>query len=100
VTIVAVTPTSGPASDATKDLVNVLRDKADEVRAETGIQAYVTGTTAMNIDTADKLAEALPRYVALIVGLALVLLMVVFRSILVPIKAAGGFLLSIAASMG
>jgi RND superfamily putative drug exporter len=100
VTIVAVTPTSGPASDATKDLVNVLRDKADQVRAETGIQAYVTGTTAMNIDTADTLAAALPRYVALVVGLALLLLMVVFRSILVPIKAAVGFLLSIAASMG
>jgi putative drug exporter of the RND superfamily len=99
-TIALVTPTTGPASDETKDLVTLLRSKADDIRSQTGIQAYVTGTTALNIDTADTLAAALPRYVAVVVGLALVLLMVVFRSILVPLKAAGGFLLSIAASMG
>ena len=74
--------------------------KADDIREKTGIQAYVTGTTAMNIDAADTLAAALPRYIAVVVGLALILLMIVFRSILVPLKAAGGFLLSIAAAMG
>jgi len=99
-TIALVTPTTSPASDETKDLVNLLRSKADDIREQTGIQAYVTGTTALNIDTADTLAAALPRYIAVVVGLALILLMVVFRSILVPLKAAGGFLLSIAASMG
>ena len=72
-----------------------MRDKADEIPA-TGIEAYVTGTTALNIDTADQLERALPKYVAVVVGLALLLLMVVFRSILVPVKAAAGFLLSIA----
>ena len=60
----------------------------------------MTGTTALNIDTADQLAKALPKYIVVVVGLALLLLMVVFRSVLVPIKAAAGFLLSIAASMG
>jgi RND superfamily putative drug exporter len=60
----------------------------------------VTGTTALNIDTNDRLAAALPLYIAVVVGLALLLLTVVFRSVLVPIKAAAGFLLSIAASMG
>jgi RND superfamily putative drug exporter len=99
-TIAVVTPTTGPASDETKDLVNVMRGKADEIKAQTGIEAFVTGTTALNIDTADTLSAALPRYVAVVVGLALVLLMIVFRSILVPLKAAAGFLLSIAASMG
>jgi putative drug exporter of the RND superfamily len=99
-TIALVTPTTSPASDETKDLVKLLRSKADDIREQTGIQAYVTGTTALNIDTADTLAAALPRYIAVVVGLALLLLMVVFRSILVPLKAAGGFLLSIAASMG
>jgi RND superfamily putative drug exporter len=99
-TIALVTPTTSPASDETKDLVKVLRGKADDIREQTGIQAYVTGTTALNIDTADTLAAALPRYIAVVVGLALILLMVVFRSILVPLKAAGGFLLSIAAAMG
>jgi uncharacterized membrane protein YdfJ with MMPL/SSD domain len=100
VTVVSVTPTSGPATDATRDLVTLMRDEADKVHARTGIDAFVTGQTAVNIDTADKLSAALPKYVAVVVGLALLLLMVVFRSILVPIKAAVGFLLSIAASMG
>jgi putative drug exporter of the RND superfamily len=99
-TIAAVTPTTGPADDATKDLVELIRARADEVRAETGIQAYVTGTTALNIDTANQLSSALPRYIAVVMGLALLLLTVVFRSVLVPIKAALGFLLSIGASMG
>jgi uncharacterized membrane protein YdfJ with MMPL/SSD domain len=99
-TVVKVTPTSGPSSDSTKDLVTALRDKADEIRDQTGIEAAVTGTTALNIDTADRLDAALPKYVLVVVGLALLLLMVVFRSVLVPIKAAAGFLLSIGASMG
>jgi RND superfamily putative drug exporter len=99
-TVVKVTPTGSPSSDATKDLVAALRDKADEIRAQTGIEAAVTGTTALNIDTADRLDAALPKYVAVVIGLALLLLMVVFHSVLVPIKAAAGFLLSIGASMG
>ncbi len=100
VTIVAVTPTSGPASDETRELVDYMRAEADKIPERYNIGAYVTGQTAINIDTADQLAAALPKYVAVVVGLALLLLMVVFRSILVPIKAALGFLLSIAASMG
>jgi uncharacterized membrane protein YdfJ with MMPL/SSD domain len=99
-TIAQVTPTTGPADEQTKDLVTLLRDEADKVHAETGIQAYVTGTTALNIDTADTLSAALPKYIAVVMGLALLLLTVVFRSVLVPIKAAAGFLLSIGASMG
>ena len=98
--MVQVTPMGSPASDETKDLVDALRAKADEVESETGIEAYVTGTTALNIDTSDTLAAALPLYVAVVVGLALVLLMIVFRSILVPVKAVAGFLLTIAAAMG
>ena len=77
-----------------------MRGKADEIPADAGVAGYVTGTTALNIDTADRLAEALPMYVAVVVGLALILLTVVFRSILVPIKAAIGFLLTIATAMG
>jgi RND superfamily putative drug exporter len=98
VTISMVTPKTGPASDETKDLVEYTRDKADTLPE--GVDGYVTGTTALNIDTADQLAKALPKYVAVVVGLALLLLMIVFRSILVPLKAAAGFLLSIAAAMG
>ena len=98
--IVQVTPETGPASDETRDLVTALREKADELPKDSGITAYVTGQTAVNIDTADRLTEALPLYIAVVMGLALLLLMVVFRSILVPLKAAFGFLLSIAASLG
>jgi putative drug exporter of the RND superfamily len=100
VTILSVTPTGSPASDETRDLVSLMRQEADRIPERYGIEAYVTGTTALNIDTADQLAAALPKYIAVVVGLALLLLMVVFRSVLVPIKAAAGFLLSIAASMG
>ena len=100
ITVVSVTPKSGPASDETKDLVSYMRAEAEQIPAKYGIDAYVTGTTAMNIDTNDKLAAALPKYIAVVVGLALILLTVVFRSVLVPIKAIAGFLLSIAASLG
>jgi putative drug exporter of the RND superfamily len=100
VTILSVTPTGSPASDETRDLVSLMREEADRIPERFGIEAYVTGTTALNIDTADRLAAALPKYIVVVVGLALLLLMVVFRSVLVPIKAAAGFLLSIAASTG
>src|SRR5262245_10205437 len=99
-TIVQVTPTSGPASQQTEDLVNELRDRAKVVHQETGVDPYITGTTALNIDTSTQLSNALPGYVLVVVGLALLLLTIVFRSILVPIKAAAGFLLTIAAAMG
>jgi RND superfamily putative drug exporter len=100
VAILIVTPTTSPSSEATKDLVARLRDVAADVRKEAGIDAMVTGTTAINIDTSDKLAAALPVFLVLVVGLALVLLMLVFRSILVPLKAVAGFLLTIAAALG
>jgi uncharacterized membrane protein YdfJ with MMPL/SSD domain len=99
-TVVQVTPKGSPASDETSDLVDALRAEADKIHAETGIEAFVTGTTALNIDTSDTLASKLPLYVAVVIGLALLLLTVVFRSILVPVKAVVGFLLTIAAATG
>ena len=99
-TVVQVTPTGSPSSDETSDLVDALRAEADKIKAETGIEAFVTGTTALNIDTSDTLASKLPLYVAVVIGLALLLLTVVFRSILVPVKAVVGFLLTIAAATG
>lgn len=62
--------------------------------------AYVTGTTAINIDTSNKLSAALPVYLVLVVGLALILLTFVFRSRLVPVTAVAGFLLTIIATLG
>jgi RND superfamily putative drug exporter len=100
VAIIIVTPSGSPSSQATKDLVASMRDEAAKIRSQSGINAMVTGQTAINIDTSDKLTAALPVFLVLVVGLALLLLTVVFRSIPVPLKAAAGFLLTIAASLG
>jgi RND superfamily putative drug exporter len=93
--ILAVIPASGPGEAATKDLVQTIRDTH-----VTGAAIAVTGLTAINIDISAKLGSALAPYLAVVVGLAFVLLMLVFRSLLVPIKATLGFLLSIAATFG
>src|SRR5205807_9432960 len=99
VAIVEVTPRTSPQSEATKKLVQAIRAKTAPLN-KLGIDVLVTGTTAVNIDTADKLAAALPVFLPLIVILALLLLLLVFRSVLVPLKAVVGFLLTIAASFG
>ncbi|TCP47969.1 RND superfamily putative drug exporter [Tamaricihabitans halophyticus] len=93
-------PSSGPSDMATKDLVHELRGQADEIQASTGAEISVTGQTAMNIDVSEKLSEALPVYLVVIVGLSLILLAVMFRSLLVPLKATAGFLLTVASSIG
>ncbi|MEV6347722.1 MMPL family transporter [Actinoplanes sp. NPDC051851] len=90
--MLTVIPKSAPTSDATKNLVQSIRDL--------DLDLAVTGTTAVNIDVSAKLTAALIPYLAIVVGLAFVLLMLVFRSILVPLKATVGFLLSVGASFG
>ena len=70
------------------------------VESQTGAAVSLTGATASNIDICDKMLSALPVFMILVIGLTLVLLLVVFRSILVPIKAAIAILLSIASSFG
>ncbi|MGP3685762.1 MMPL family transporter [Streptomyces sp. IBSNAI002] len=98
--MITAVPGSGPSTTATKDLVHTIRGEAAGLKAETGATVLVSGTTAMNIDVSQKLTDALVPYLALVVGLAVLLLMVVFRSLLVPIKAALGFLLSVTAGLG
>jgi len=98
--IVSLTPRSGPSSEATKELVKRIRDRTDRLDRELGARILVTGPTAGNIDFADRLSHALIPYLAVIVGLALLLLTIAFRSILVPLTAAGGFLLTIGAAFG
>ncbi|WP_406861413.1 MMPL family transporter [Streptomyces sp. HUAS MG47] len=91
--VITVIPKDRPASVETEDLVHDIRDA-------TGDEVLVTGATAMNIDFSQKMNDALLPYLALVVGLAFLLLTVVFRSILVPLKAALGFLLSVVAALG
>ncbi|MFE3025855.1 MMPL family transporter [Nocardia tengchongensis] len=98
--MVTVVPATGPSTTATKDLVHTLRGEATDLKTATGATMLVTGATAMNIDVSQKMADALLPYLAVVVGLAILLLMVVFRSIAVPIKAALGFLLSVGAAFG
>ncbi|MER5585544.1 MMPL family transporter [Streptomyces asoensis] len=97
---ITVIPDSKPSSTRTEDLVHAIRGQGADVRTDTGAQVLVTGTTAMNIDFSQKLNDALVPYLALVVGLAFLLLIVVFRSVLVPLKAALGFLLSVLAALG
>ncbi|NGO69470.1 MMPL family transporter [Streptomyces boncukensis] len=98
--VLAVIPKSGPSDTATEDLVHDIRDRADGIKADTGATVLVTGTTALNIDVSQRLSDAMLPYLVLVVGLAFLLLIVVFRSLLVPLKAALGFLLSVVAALG
>ncbi|MBF9073590.1 MMPL family transporter [Streptacidiphilus fuscans] len=100
VAIVRVVPKSGPNDTATADLVHGLRDHRAAIEAVVGAPVLVGGTTASNIDVSQKLADALPVFLAVVVGLAFVLLTLAFRTILVPIKSIIGFLLSVAAAFG
>jgi RND superfamily putative drug exporter len=100
VAIIGVTPNSSPSSTKTSDLVKLIRKRAAPARKRFGIDVLATGQTAVNIDVSDKLNSALPVFLMLVVGLALLLLLAVFRSVAVPIKAVAGFLLTIAASVG
>ncbi|TCJ33717.1 MMPL family transporter [Parafrankia sp. BMG5.11] len=93
-------PATGPSEAATKDLVHTIRAQRATVTAATGATFQVTGTTAVNIDIAQKVQDALVPYLAIVVGLAFLLLLVLFRSVLVPLKAALGFLLSVLAALG
>ncbi|MEV7627081.1 MMPL family transporter [Actinoplanes sp. NPDC089786] len=96
-----VIPRSGPLSEETKKLVHDIRAQQVNFTAATGgATLAVTGRTAVDIDVSEKINDALLPYLAVVVGLAFVLLLVVFRSILVPIKATLGFLLSVIASFG
>jgi RND superfamily putative drug exporter len=98
--IVTVVPASKPSSAATEDLVHAIRGTGRDVTADTHARVLVTGGTALNVDMSQKLNDALVPYLVLVVGLAFLLLIVVFRSVLVPLKAALGFLLSVTAALG
>jgi RND superfamily putative drug exporter len=95
--MVNVIPASGPSDPATEQLVADLRG---ELGDRDGVEVSVTGQTAVSVDVARALDEALPVYLVLVVGLALVLLVLVFRSLLVPLVGVLGFLLTVGAALG
>ena len=99
--VITAIPVSKPQDQATSDLVHRLRDSdLPSVMEGTGARALVGGPTAGFIDQSDKIANRLPWFIAAVVALSFLLLMTVFRSILVPLKAALLNLLSIGAAYG
>ncbi|WP_110240215.1 MMPL family transporter [Nocardioides gilvus] len=98
--MVVAVPTTGPQDAATEDLLHDLRDGQSGIEEATGAEMGITGLTAITADVSERLADALPIYLAVVVGLAFILLMLVFRSILVPLTATVGFLLSVMATLG
>ncbi|RLP85151.1 MMPL family transporter [Micromonospora sp. BL4] len=95
--LLGVVPKTGPTDEATETLVHDIRASVGGIR---DADVLLTGVTAIGIDVSEKLSDALPVYLLLVVGLSVLLLMLVFRSLLVPIKAALGFLLTVAATFG
>ena len=95
-----IIPTGGPASATTEKLVYDVRAIASDFKKDFGADLGVTGLAASNIDVAKKLSDALPLYLGTVILLSMVLLLLVFRSILIPIIASAGFMLTVFATLG
>ncbi|KGE17082.1 MMPL family transporter [Paenibacillus wynnii] len=100
IAIISLIPKTGPTDTETRDLVQDLRDPASSLATGSDVTIGVTGFTAINIDMSSKLSDAFPIYIGIIVVLSLIILLLVFRSVIVPIKATVGFILSILATFG
>lgn len=98
--LVSLIPGEGPTDPSTETLVHELRDLSDGFSSQYAVDLGVTGQTAMGIDIAEKMSEVMPIYLAIVVVLSLIVLTIVFRSIIVPLKATAGFLLTILATLG
>jgi putative drug exporter of the RND superfamily len=95
--LITVVPKGSPTSDVTSDLVNEARDT---IIPESGVDAHVGGSTAQQLDLADLIAQRLPLIIAVVVGLSMLLLLVAFRSAIVPLQAAVVNLLAVGAAYG
>ncbi|QPT53960.1 MMPL family transporter [Rothia kristinae] len=100
VAVYQVTPKEGPSAQSTVDLVNRLRDLSAQTEKDEDVSLGVTGQTGGNIDVSSILAEALPKYIGIVLGLSFLVLILVFRSILVPLTATLGFLFSLLGAFG
>lgn len=98
--VLSVVPRSGPTDSATEELVHQIRSQAAVFATERHVDVGVTGFTALGIDMSARLADALPRYLAVVAVLSIFLLTLVFRSIIIPVKATIGFILSVLAAFG
>lgn len=98
--IVSIIPTTSPDSLDTEALVHKLRNNAQAFEKANGFSYEITGQTALNIDISQVLSDAIGPFAIIVVGLSLVLLLIVFRSVAVPLSATLGFLLSLSAAFG
>ncbi len=92
-----VIPEAGPNSQENVDLVAELRDLNP---LDDGTAIGVAGEASANVDVVNKLSDVLPQYLVVVVGLSFVILVIVFRSLLVPFMATAGFVLSLFAAFG
>ena len=95
-----VVPKSGPSSEETTQLVYDIRDIAPNLKSQFNAEIGVTGAAAMNIDISQRISSVLPLYLSVVIALSILLMILVFRSIAVPIVASAGFLLSVFAAFG
>jgi len=93
-------PEFGPTSAETEQLVFDVRELEQVFPSELNADIEVTGIAAVNIDISQKLADVLPLYLGTVVILSFLLLILVFRSLTVPLVATGGFLLTVGATLG
>jgi RND superfamily putative drug exporter len=98
--VFSVVPDNGPTEEATAQLVRDIRAQSGPLAGLRDVHLGVTGITAMGIDMSERLGAAIPVYVAIVMGLSILVLLVVFRSIAVPLKATAGFLLTVFATFG
>ena len=97
---VMVTPETSPSDARTEGTAQALRTATEEIADSTGADIGMTGLTAVQLDITERLQAAMLPYLTIVVGLAILLLLVVFRSLLVPLVAGLGFLLSVGAAFG
>lgn len=98
--LISIIPEEGPNAESTNNLVHDLRDYNDEAQEQYDFETEISGQSVIDIDMSQKLNDAIPVFAGVIVALAFILLMVVFRSIIIPLKAVGGFVLSLSATLG
>lgn len=91
---------TGPTEAATDETVQAMLTQVPDIERANDVEIGMTGRTVANLEISERLSAALPPYLAIVVGLSLLILLAVFRSVVVPLIATGGFLLSVAAAFG
>jgi RND superfamily putative drug exporter len=100
IAIFRVVPAGGPNDESTQDVVHDIRALDEEFSATLDSSVNVTGMAPINIDVSEKLSQALPIYLGTVIGLSLLIMMLVFRSIWLPLIASAGFLFTVFATLG